>query len=277
MTPDVLLVGHIAKDITDDGWRAGGSVLYAAAQCRKLGLNVAVVTACGPEIDPPSLLPDVSWHVVPDMASTTFENRYEGDERTQLLLDRARPITIVDVPEEWQEAPIVQLMPIFHDVDVDMVSTFSCSATILGLSVQGWLRQLDITTIRRPEVIPDGRAWHGADVLFLSEEDLRVPEAAAEWAPYVPTIVLTRAGKGLTVWKDSCRTDFAGFPVEAVDPTGAGDVFASAFTVRLHETGDATEAARFASAAAALSVQGRGVEAVASREAIDAFLRREAA
>jgi len=277
MTPDVLLVGHIAKDITDDGWRAGGGVLYAAAQCRKLGLNVSCVTACGPEIEPESLMPDVSWLVVRDESSTTFENRYAEGHRTQRLLARARPLAGEDIPDAWQAAPIVLLMSVFQDVEVDIISQFSCSATLLGVSTQGWLREVDITTVRQNTAIPDGRSWQGADALFVSEEDLIDSGAAAAWAEYVPAVALTRGRQGSVVWDNGVRHEVPAMPATEIDPTGAGDVFAAAFTVRLHEVGDVLTAARFASAAAALSVQGRGAEAVAEREAIDEILRREAA
>ena len=46
MTPQLLIVGHIVKDINKAGWQAGGGALYAAAQAAKLDIEAAVVTAC---------------------------------------------------------------------------------------------------------------------------------------------------------------------------------------------------------------------------------------
>jgi sugar/nucleoside kinase (ribokinase family) len=63
-----------------------------------------------------------------------------------------------------------------------------------------------------------------------------------------------------------------------VDLTGAGDVFASAFLVRLDETAqssgveDPWEAARFANAVASFSVEGQGISAIPSREQVDEYL-----
>jgi sugar/nucleoside kinase (ribokinase family) len=277
MAPDVLLVGHVTKDLLEDGWRAGGSVLYAASQCRRLGLSVAVVTACGPDIEPESLLADVSWHVIRDEASTTFENRYEGGSRSQRLLDRARIIEVSDIPEAWQGAPVVLLMPVFQDVDPEIISAFACSATLLGASVQGWLRELDITDIQHPLEIPSAAGWQGVDAVFVSEEDLREPQSVEAWARYVPVVALTRAEQGTILWSDGERHYLPALAVNAVDPTGAGDVYAAAFMVRLHETGDAVVAAQFATAAAALAVQGTGTEAIGDRAAIESLLRQEAA
>ena len=63
------------------------------------------------------------------------------------------------------------------------------------------------------------------------------------------------------------------YQANEVDPTGAGDVFATAFFVRLHETGDAVQAARFANAAASFVVEGPGVSCIPSRAQVEWRLR----
>ncbi len=67
-----------------------------------------------------------------------------------------------------------------------------------------------------------------------------------------------------------------GFQVQAVDTTGAGDVFHAALTMalsELSELGDETSAIRFASAAAALKCTQRyGVLGTPSRRQVEAFL-----
>jgi len=67
-------------------------------------------------------------------------------------------------------------------------------------------------------------------------------------------------------------------PAHEVDPTGAGDVFAAAFLIRLRETAqsptgeDPWEAARFANVVASFSVEGPGVSAIPRREQVEAYL-----
>ena len=56
-----------------------------------------------------------------------------------------------------------------------------------------------------------------------------------------------------------------------VDPTGAGDVFATAFAVRLFETEDLQEASDFASVVAGLSVRSQGVSQIPSRRVVNTF------
>lgn len=64
------------------------------------------------------------------------------------------------------------------------------------------------------------------------------------------------------------------FKVEAVDTVGAGDCFNGAFAVALLEGNDPWKAARFAAAAAAISVTRRGAQAsMPTRAEVDEFLR----
>jgi ribokinase len=67
------------------------------------------------------------------------------------------------------------------------------------------------------------------------------------------------------------------FRVEAIDTVAAGDCFNGAFAVALLEGNDPWAAARFASAAAAISVTRRGAQAsMPARADVDAFLAQHA-
>jgi len=66
--------------------------------------------------------------------------------------------------------------------------------------------------------------------------------------------------------------------VSAVDTTAAGNVFNGAFAVALAEGEDVLGAARFANAAAAISVTRPGAQSsIPSREEVEAFLSRRCA
>jgi sugar/nucleoside kinase (ribokinase family) len=203
--------------------------------------------------------------------SIEFENVYVSGARTQRVLSTSTPLTLEDIPEEWQAAPIVLLTPVFHDVAPDVARKLSGSVTVLGLGAQGWLRQLDTDRVI-PGEIEDAPAWLHGDVVFLSEEDAVDAESAERWRERIPTVVLTRGRNGYTVWDAMGRHDIAPVPGCERDPTGAGDVFATAYLVRHHETADVLESARFAAAAAAISVEAAGIASVATRGQIEARL-----
>lgn len=276
MPPDLLLAGHVVKDIVAGGWRPGGCVTYAAAQGQRLGLRVAAVTSCAADVRPEDIVPGVEWRVVPSEATTTFENRYVAGRREQRVLARANSIRSQDIPEDWRPAPLVLLGPVYHDVEPGLAKELQSQDRIVGVAAQGWLRRLrDGQVVVEPAMPPPG--WLGGDTVFVSEEDVQDPENVGAWQARTPIVVLTRARRGCTVWDASGRHDLPAFETKEVDPTGAGDVFATAFLFRLRETGDSLEAARFGAAAAALAIRRPGLEGIAGREEIEAFRRAQQA
>jgi ribokinase len=89
-------------------------------------------------------------------------------------------------------------------------------------------------------------------------------------------VVLKRGGEGAYVAVAGGKAAWVKpFPVQAVDTVGAGDCFNGAFAVALLEDNDPWAAARFASAAAAISVTRRGAQAsMPSRAEVDEFLTK---
>jgi len=88
-----------------------------------------------------------------------------------------------------------------------------------------------------------------------------------------PGVVLKLGALGCFVHAGSVRAAVPGFEVTAVDTTAAGDVFNGAFAVALAEGKSLLEAARFANAAAAISVTRSGAQtSIPSRSDVDRFL-----
>jgi ribokinase len=91
----------------------------------------------------------------------------------------------------------------------------------------------------------------------------------------VPEVLITLGAAGVYVSTAGVATHLPAFAVDAVDTTAAGDVFNGALAVALIEGRPLIEAARFGSAAAAISVTRPGARESAPRRAeIDAWLAR---
>jgi ribokinase len=91
-------------------------------------------------------------------------------------------------------------------------------------------------------------------------------------------VALKRGGEGAYLAVAGGKADWApAFTVQAVDTVGAGDCVNGAFAVALLEGKDPWAAARFASAAAAISVTRKGAQAsMPSRSEVDEFLTAHA-
>ena len=89
----------------------------------------------------------------------------------------------------------------------------------------------------------------------------------------VQNVLITLGSRGVYVNSNGRSEIIPAFPVKAVDTTGAGDAFNGGLLTALSEGKDLWEAARFANALAALSVQKLGTTpSMPTREEIDAFL-----
>lgn len=117
------------------------------------------------------------------------------------------------------------------------------------------------------------------DVLILSLEDIDYEwERLAPAFAHVPLVVVTEYRDGSTVFHRQpdgriLEAKIPPRPAVEVDPTGAGDIFATAFLIRLEETRDPVEAARFGNVAASMSVEHPGTTGVPARQAIFDYLQ----
>lgn len=268
-TPDYLLLGHICADLQPDGsTRLGGSAFFAACAVQQLGLQVAVVTACSPDLDLSPVPAGIAVARQDAPRSTVFENRYTPAGRTQRLHGQALPIDLQQIPPAWQQAPIVHVGPIMHDMSWDVLHQFPHA--LVGVTPQGWLRTVhpDKTVVLEPWRLLD-IPWRREHVVVLSEEDVERDEALVErLAQQLDVVVLTRAERGATVWHHGSATHVSAFPADAVDPTGAGDVFAAALFVALHNKQSPIDATRWACAVAALSIERPGVTTLPQQDLI---------
>ena len=185
----------------------------------------------------------------------------------------AGSLGVNQVPAAWRESAIVHLGPLVQEVDPRMADAFPTS--LVGVTPQGWLRAW------REDGLVSAVRWESAervlaraDVVILSMEDLGDDREELErLRGLARLLVLTDGRHGATVYDGSRVTRVPAFDVQEVDPTGAGDVFAAAFFVRLHETQDPVEAARFANCEASFLVEAQGTSRVPTREQVEERLR----
>jgi sugar/nucleoside kinase (ribokinase family) len=265
------MIGHVAHDITPNGYRLGGTVAYSALTARALGLRVGILTASGPETSLDALQ-DIPIISLDSPQSTTFENIYTEHHRIQYLRTQAIRIDFEAVPEAWRRAPIVHLGPIANEMDTVLPSTFSTS--LLALTPQGWMRQWD------EEQRVYMREWRDAEpalskagAVVISREDVHHDDELVEQlAQQTHILVATEGPAGCVVYWNGDRRRFRPPVVKEVDATGAGDVFATCFFIRLFQTRDPWEAGRFATILAAHTVERVGLEGIPTAREIEECL-----
>jgi ribokinase len=128
-----------------------------------------------------------------------------------------------------------------------------------------------------PDAVFHQIAWftpNETEAAFYLSYQSRVEDAAQQLLDKgIQGVILKRGAEGAYVAVQGKAAWVKPFPVQPVDTVAAGDCFNGAFAVALLEGHDPWTAARFASAAAAISVTRRGAQAsMPSRTEVDAFL-----
>jgi hypothetical protein len=272
---DYTTVGHVTIDVLADGSRrAGGAAFYSALQASRLGLRTLVITrGVAREIEALTepYRDELQLEILPGEHTTTLDTAGFGASRTQRVLAWAGPIA----DELELDSAIVHLAPVARETP----TRWHGRSEFVGLTPQGLLRQWSSGEPRITLAEPSTQtelAAERCDALVVSEHERAsclalIARARAAGAIVAvtdgpaPNTLLLADGRTLKLRVPAMRT--------VCDDLGAGDVFAAALFVALHDGRTPVDAAAFANAAAAVRMAGHGPAAVGTREAIDARLR----
>jgi len=268
--PDFLVIGHVTRDLQEDGYTIGGTVTFASLTAHNLGQRTAVVTRASPDLSLNPLYQGIEVLRLPSPVTTTFQNLYSTDgTRTQFLRAVAGKIKVSDIPPAWREAKIVLLGPLTGELEGSIVETFP--RALIGVTPQGWMRGWD----DEGRVFP--KPWDGAaevlnyaKVVVFSEKDVQRDENVIQtYARMADILVVTHGPGGATVYHRGEARHLPAFETVEADPTGAGDVFAAAYLIELERSGDPYAAAFFANCVASFIVEKPGTEGIPTLEQVE--------
>jgi 1D-myo-inositol 3-kinase len=275
---DILLIGHLTRDLVgeayDGPYHIGGTVSFAAVTALRLGRRPTVITRAAADTDLAELPAKLDLHLLPSPTTTTFANLYTPAGRVQHCFTPAEPITAEDIPTSLRKPRAVLLGPLVNEIGPDVAALFA-PPTLVAAVPQGWMRRWDATgrVYSKPWETAPAILPH-LDVLVLSLEDINFDLSRLDpFFDALALVVLTEYRDGSTLFLrqedgDLRRVKIPPRPAHEVDPTGAGDIFATAFLIRLQETGDPIHAARFANVTASFGVEAVGVAGIPTRQQV---------
>lgn len=294
MPPELLAIGEPMLEFSELPPGDGGKKLYlqgfggdssnAAVAAARQGARVGYVTAVGE-----------------DAAGDAFLSlwREEGIDTAAVKRDPSHPTAVYFItheagghrffylrrdsaaahfgPSNLPEAGITAAKMLLASGISLAISASAADAVFAAIAIarRGGGR-IAIDTNYRPALWPPARAAaviHAAiaqaDIALPSHDDataltgLTEPDAILDFYLRLgPSIVVLKRGQsGAILATEHERIALPGLAVSALDATGAGDVFAGAFLARLLQADAPVEAARYATAAAALSTTGYGAVA----------------
>jgi sugar/nucleoside kinase (ribokinase family) len=192
----------------------------------------------------------------------------------------ANRISKSDVPPEFLDAAFIIIGPILGEVDLELIEFIrSSSSAKLFLDPQGLLRIIGndrriVHTCNREAFAKIAKLVdfikpneHESVTITGRKDPLQTISKLRDMSPAVP--IVTLAERGSMLIDGSQLYHIPAFTTNALDPTGAGDVYAGSFIAEYSRSKDIVGAALFASAAASIMVEQIGPGFVISLEAVE--------
>jgi sugar/nucleoside kinase (ribokinase family) len=280
--PEYVAIGHMTIDRTPSGNVLGGSVLYAALTAARYGLRSGIFTRANlggldrqmrEQLD--AIAAEVEIVTQSSPGITTFTNTEVAGRRSQTLHDWGGEIDLTGLPPLWRSAGAIHIAPVAQEIDLRQVNRLS--PQLLGCTPQGWLRHWDEQRLGQVRTSPlrlPPDFVSRIDALVVSAEEYAHARDVVVEIGQRGLSVVTRGIQGASLIDRGREVDVPAYRVKVVDTTGAGDVFAAALFAARSARESVSASARYASAAAALTVAGTGLSAVPSREAVEALIER---
>lgn len=229
----LAVIGNLSKDTIDGGRpRVGGAPYHAARALRLLGGSSRIV-ARSSEADRRALVGPlaalgVPWAWRPAPSTTTFDIRYDGEERAMSVGDPGSPWTLEDA-QAVGRAEWVQVGGLMRaDFPADVLAALARDRR-LALDGQALVRP----AATGPLVLDadfDPSLLRHVTVLKLSEEEVEALGGEDEVAKLgVPELLLTHGSMGALLLSRGVRERIPVRRVDTDDPTGAGDAFLAAY------------------------------------------------
>ncbi len=294
MSLDILTIGEALVEVmrTDidqplnqpgpfTGPYPSGAPFIFAVQAARLGMRTAAIGSVGDDAFGDCLLNQLLMDGVvtdgirqlPDQTTGVAFVAYNADGSRNFVFSLGAG---GQLSADMLQPALFQGLRCFHI----MGSTLSMSEDVLSVCREALCMAIEAGALisfdpnLRPELLPAEKA-RTVFAEFMSAADILLPTAAEllqltavdsinqavdmllEKRPD-RVIVVTRGAHGCSVFTSAGRVNEAGYAVDEVDPTGAGDCFDAAFLSATLAGKSAAEAAQLANACGALAVTAKG-------------------
>ncbi len=265
----------------------GGKGANQAVAAARLGYRTAMVGKVGDDAYGPELLENLKHAGVETSAMTQVPGS-SGLAPMFVAADGQNAIVVVPGANGTMDQAVV-------DYHADLIRSAGMVLCQLEIPMDTLAYTLDFCAkanvpvmldpapaAKLPDAIWNQVAWFTPNeteaAFYVGDEADADKSAERLFAKGLKGVVLKRGGDGAYVAVAGGKAEWVKpFEVEAIDTVGAGDCFNGAFAVALLEGKDPWTAARFANAAAAISVTRRGAQAsMPSRSEVDEFLKKNA-
>jgi sugar/nucleoside kinase (ribokinase family) len=270
---DILCIGNYTKDtiISPAGttYVDGGAVNYAAHATARLGLRTAVVTRLSREDQRVvTHLTSAGVDCYPTFSATSTIMRLEyptsdPDVRTLSVTGTAGAITAQAVECVDARSAVIG-SSLRGEVGLDVVKALHAKGVLVGVDVQGFVRVLRDTELRKEPWLEMAETLSYVDILksdaveseyLTGETDIR--RAAQVYASLGPREIVLTHKDGLLIYADGAYHSLQFYPTQLNGRSGRGDTCIAAY-VGMRLSKSPREAGNWAAALTSLKMEQPG-------------------
>ncbi len=229
----MAVIGNLARDVVGGGPpRSGGAPIHAARALRLLGGRTRIVARCARADRRALLTPVIALGVPvfwkPSSTTTSFELRYEGEERELNLLEPGEPWSAEDV-DDVGRAEWVQVGALTREEFPPAVLALLAHDRRLALDGQALVRPARTGPVRLDADFDEAVLRH-VTVLKLAEAEAEVLGGEERLVALgVPEVLVTLGSRGALLLAAGRRDVVPVRRIASRDPTGAGDAFLAGY------------------------------------------------
>jgi len=254
---DYLAIGHVTEDLWPEGPTPGGTVTYSSRTARAFLEQVTVLTAASAGTDTRTAFPDIDVCCIPAPLTTQFRNIYTPGGRVQVVSPCPVVLEPAHLTDEMRASRIVHLGPVCNEVNPRMVRNFH-NGTFIGITPQGWMRRWDdqghVTSLATHWTDAALILAHASAVVTSIDDVAGDWSTARDWASQTRLLIVTQGPLGCTAFFGGDSIQVPAPSAQEVDPTGAGDIFATVLFIALQRGDPLRDACALANCIAAQSV-----------------------
>lgn len=271
---------------------AGGKGFNQGIAAHKAGGNVVMVTKLGTDS-----MGKVALDVMDDVGLSKEHLFYHSEVATGIALimvdENTSQNEIVIVPGACATITDEDIAKVAHEIKtskyllVQLEVNQDANEKVVKMAKEAGVRVIINTAPYQPMTdeflkgayLVTPNEVEAEEITGIAIEDLESADRAAEvfFSKGVENVLITLGSRGVYINSEGHSQIIPAYRVNAVDTTGAGDAFNGGLLTALSEGKSLPEAARFAQALAAISVQRMGATpSMPTRAEVDAFLAEHA-
>ena len=263
---DILVIGNPTLDYIDGKFFSpGGPVTYVNNSLFQMNQSsVTTITSFGEDFSEKNLMNPKNLINFRSKFTNRFDFHLSSDIRDMQVLSRGNSIKLGKIKIE-NTPEIIFISPVLSEISISetklLMNRFP-SSIFVGMP-QGWIRKLENNKVlfdfSKIEYFPY------FDLLFFSDEEINESNISIEsFIDLSKILVITKGSKGADVYFENEIISIEPIKSEVLNTIGAGDIFASVFSLEYYKSKNIVSSGKIANNIAAKSIGYLGLESINS-------------